>query len=194
MSTMDEPILRDVPEQIDTERLLIRPPRLGDGAAVNVAVRESFNELKSWMPWAQKIPSVEQSEIFARESAARFARREDLPMLLFERSSGELLGASGLHRIDWSVPAFEVGYWCRTSRTGRGYISEAVRGICKMAFTSLSARRFEARMDDTNERSWRIAERLGFTLEGMLRQDTRAPSGELRDTRVYSIIALDELR
>lgn len=194
MSTMDEPILLDVPEQIDTERLLIRPPRLGDGAAVNVAVRESFNELQPWMPWAQEIPSVEQSEIFARESAARFARREDLPMLLFERSSGELLGASGLHRIDWSVPAFEVGYWCRTSRTGRGYISEAVRGICKMAFTSLSARRFEARMDDTNERSWRIAERLGFTLEGILRQDTRAPSGGLRDTRVYSIVALDELR
>jgi RimJ/RimL family protein N-acetyltransferase len=194
VSTMDEPILLDVPEQIDTERLLIRPPRLGDGAAVNVAVRESFNELQPWMPWAEEIPSVEQSEIFARESAARYARREDLPMLLFERSSGELLGASGLHRIDWSVPAFEVGYWCRTSRTGRGYISEAVRGICKMAFTSLSARRFEARMDDTNERSWRIAERLGFTLEGILRQDTRAPSGELRDTRVYSIIALDELR
>ena len=194
MSTMDEPILLDVPEQIDTERLLIRPPRLGDGAAVNVAVRESFNELKPWMPWAQEIPSVEQSEIFARESAARFARREDLPLLLFERSSGELLGASGLHRIDWSVPAFEVGYWCRTSCTGRGYISEAVRGICEMAFTSLSARRFEVRMDDTNERSWRIAERLGFTLEGILRQDTRAPSGELRDTRVYSIVALDELR
>ena len=194
MSTLDEPILLDVPEQIDTERLLIRPPRLGDGAAVNVAVRESFNELKPWMPWAQEIPSVEQSEIFARESAARFARREDLALLLFERSSGELLGASGLHRIDWSVPAFEVGYWCRTSRTGRGYISEAVRGICKMAFTSLSARRFEARMDDTNERSWRIAERLGFTLEGILRQDTRAPSGELRDTRVYSIVALDEPR
>jgi RimJ/RimL family protein N-acetyltransferase len=194
VSTMDEPILLDVPEQIDTERLLIRPPRLGDGAAVNVAVRESFNELQPWMPWAEEIPSVEQSEIFARESAARFARREELPLLLFERSSGELVGASGLHRIDWSVPAFEVGYWCRTSRTGRGYISEAVRGICKMAFTSLSARRFEARMDDTNERSWRIAERLGFTLEGILRQDTRAPSGELRDTRVYSIIALDELR
>ena len=194
MSTLDEPILLDVPEQIDTERLLIRPPRPGDGAAVNVAVRESFNELKPWMPWAQEIPSVEQSEIFARESAARFARREDLALLLFERSSGELLGASGLHRIDWSVPAFEVGYWCRTSRTGRGYISEAVRGICKMAFTSLSARRFEARMDDTNERSWRIAERLGFTLEGILRQDTRAPSGELRDTRVYSIVALDEPR
>ena len=194
MSAAEEPILRDVPEQIDTDRLLIRPPRLGDGAGINVAIRESFDELKPWMPWAQEIPSVEQSEIFARESAARFARREDLPLLLFERGSGELVGASGLHRIDWSVPSFEVGYWCRTSCTGRGYISEAVRGICRMAFTSLSATRFEARMDDGNERSWRIAERLGFTLEGILRRDTRAPSGEVRDTRVYSIVALDELR
>lgn len=194
MSAIDEPILVDVPEQIDTDRLLIRPPRPGDGAAINVAIRESFDQLKPWMAWAQEIPSVAQSEIFARESAARFARREDLPLLLFERDTDLLVGASGLHRIDWSVPSFEVGYWCRTTATGRGYVSEAVRGICTMTFTSLSARRFEVRMDDTNERSWRIAERLGFTLEGILRQDTRAPSGELRDTRVYSIVALDELR
>ena len=194
MSAIDEPILLDVPEQIDTDRLLIRPPRLGDGAAINAAVQESFAELKRWMPWAQEIPSIEQSEIFARESAARFARREDLPLLLFERDTDRLIGASGLHRIDWSVPSFEVGYWCRTSCVGRGYISEAVRGICRTAFTLLSARRFEARMDDTNERSWRVAERLGFKLEGILRGESRAPSGEVRDTRVYSIVALDELR
>ncbi len=194
MSAIDEPILVDVPEQIDTDRLFIRPPRAGDGAAINVAIRESFDELKPWMPWAQEIPSIEQSEVFARESAARFARRVDLPLLLFDRSNDQLIGASGLHRIDWSVPSFEVGYWCRTSRAGRGYIGEAVRGICRMAFTLLSARRFEARMDDTNERSWRIVERLGFTLEGILRRDSCAPSGELRDTRVYSIVTLDELR
>lgn len=194
MSGIDEPILLDLPEQIDTDRLLIRPPRLGDGAAINAAVRESFTELKRWMPWAQEIPSIEQSEIFARESAARFARREDLPLLLFERDTDRLIGASGLHRIDWSVPSFEVGYWCRTSCVGRGYISEAVRGICGTAFTLLSAARFEARMDDTNERSWRVVERLGFKLEGILRRESRASSGEIRDTRVYSIVALDELR
>lgn len=194
MSGIDEPILVDVPEQIDTDRLLIRPPRPGDGASINVAVRESFDELKPWMPWAQEIPSAAQSEIFARESAARFARREDLPLLLFERGTDQLIGASGLHRIDWSVPSFEVGYWCRSSCVGRGYIGEAVRAICRMAFTSLSARRFEARMDNANERSWRVVERLGFTLEGILRRDTRGPSGEIRDTRVYSIVALDELR
>ena len=42
---------------------------------------------------------------------------------------GRFLGSSGLHRIDWDVPKFEIGYWCRTSLARRGYITEAVAKI-----------------------------------------------------------------
>ncbi len=189
-----DPVLIDVPEVLQTERLVIRAPRPGDGPMVNAAIRESHAELKPWMPWAQELPTFEQSEAFVRGAAARFASREDLTLLLLERDSLELIGASGLHRMDWAVRTFEVGYWCRTSRVGRGYIGEAVRGIARMAFSDLEARRLEARMDTLNERSWRVVERLGFLLEGTLRCDSMAPSGEVRDTRVYSITSLDELR
>lgn len=194
MSMTGDPMLVDVPERIDTERLTLRRLCPGDGAELNAAIRESIEELGPWMPWARELPTVEQSELFARSAAARFASREDLTWLLIERTSERVIGASGLHRIDWDVRSFEVGYWCRTRCTGRGLVSEAVRGICTMAFTCLDARRFEARMDTLNERSWRVAERLGFTLEGTLRHDSLGPAGEIRDTRVYSIVSLDELR
>ena len=46
-------------------------------------------------------------------------------------------------------------------------------------------------MDDRNERSRRIAERLGYVLEGTLKNDARDVQGNLRDTRVYAKIRMD---
>jgi RimJ/RimL family protein N-acetyltransferase len=91
-----------------------------------------------------------------------------------------------LHRIDWAVPKFEIGYWVRTPLAGQGYVSEMVHALRAMAFETLNAERVEIRCDNANERSWRVAERCGFTLEGVLRRDSRAPDGSVRDTRVYA--------
>ena len=64
------PILRDIPEQIESERLILRPPRPGDGAIVNAAIHESLAELRPWMPWAMAENRVDDSEVFARRAAA----------------------------------------------------------------------------------------------------------------------------
>ena len=71
---------------------------------------------------------------------------------------------------------------------GRGYVSEATQALAKLAFDELGAARVELRMDDDNERSWRVAERLGFELEGVLRAESRDNGGNLRDTRVYAMV------
>jgi RimJ/RimL family protein N-acetyltransferase len=55
-----------------------------------------------------------------------------------------------------------------------------------MAFDGLQAQRVELRIDNVNERSWRVAERAGFTLEGVLRHESLTADGALRDMRVYS--------
>ena len=60
-----------------------------------------------------------------------------------------------------------------------------------MAFDNLGAIRIEIRCDNGNERSARVAERLGFKLDGVLRCDSRGVEKELRDTRVYSFIVAD---
>ena len=65
-------------------------------------------------------------------------------------------------------------------------MAEAVQALTRFAFDRLEARRVEIRMDAGNERSWRVAERAGFRLEGVLRGDSLTPAGELRDTRVYA--------
>jgi RimJ/RimL family protein N-acetyltransferase len=179
------PLLLDVPESITSERLIIRAPQPGDGAAMNAAIHESLAELRPWMPWANQAPSLDESEAHVRRGRARWQLREDLPLLLFLKD-GTYVGGSGLHRINWDVPKFEIGYWLRTSMHGNGYMTEAVNAIAAFAFDVLKARRVEIRMDDRNTASWRVAERCGFTQEALLRNDTLATDGTLRDTRIYA--------
>jgi len=185
-----EPILIDVPERIATERLVLRSPRAGDGPLVNDAIAVSHAELAPWMPWAGTMPSVDESEAHCRRQQARFLLREDFVFFMFARDAaggeGELVGGTGLHRIDWTVRKFEIGYWRKTGCEGRGFVTEAVRALARLAFDALDARRVEIRMDDNNASSWRVAERAGFTLEALLRFDSATPTGEPRSTRIYA--------
>ena len=117
--------------------------------------------------------------------AARGSRDADLRARCVG-GEGELLGGTGLHRIDWALRRFEIGYWRRSGLRGRGIVTEAVVAISRMAFDALDARRVEIRMDDDNGASWKVAERAGFTLEALLRFDAATPAGEPRSTCVYA--------
>ncbi len=185
---MKSSILKDFPDRFETERLRIRCPLTGDGPELFAAIRESHDELKPWMPWVESHKTTDNSEESARRGWVEFLERSDLRMHLFLKDSGTLVGSSGLHRIDWSVPKFEIGYWCRTRFAGQGYITEAVRGISDFAFDVLDANRLEIRCDSLNHRSVKVAKRAGFHLEGELRNAEVGPDGSLRNILVFSMI------
>lgn len=184
MPTID-PLQLDVPEALATSRLRLRMPRAEEAPLVNAAVIESIQQIAAWMPWANPTPTPQQTLAWVRQAQAKFITREELHFLIFDLE-GNFAGACGFHDIKWTVPKFEIGYWLRSNLSGRGYMTEAVRALTDLAFDHLDAARVEVRMDDRNERSWRVAERAGFTLEGILRRDARDVEGRLRDTRVYA--------
>ncbi len=184
-----EPILIDLPSEITTERLLLRVPRAGDGPRVNAAVVESAAELAPWMPWANPTPKVDDSEVWCRDASARFLRREQVHFSIYLKDDPNYcLGNSGLHHVDWKIPMAEVGYWLRTSQTGKGYASEAVGALVKFAFDAMNVNRLQLRCDVKNRRSAAVAERTGFQLEGVMRSDSLDHDGKLRDTCLYSRI------
>jgi RimJ/RimL family protein N-acetyltransferase len=184
-----KPILIDFPEEFYTERLSIRKPMPGDGKAVYEAMQASLNELKLWMPWANKNQTEEDVEGSIRDAHAKFLTRVDLRLHIFHKETGEFIGSSGLHRINWDVPKFEIGYWIDTRSCGKGYMTEAAKGITDFAFNELNAKRVEIRCDSENVRSRAIPEKLKYTLEGILKNDDISVDGtELRDTCVYAKI------
>lgn len=174
-------------ERLYTERLLLRPPLPGDGQAVFEAVQESLPELRPWMPWANRYQSPEETERLVVDSHAAFRERTDLRFHAFLRSTGKLVLCGGLHRIDWDARKFEIGYWLRSPYGGCGYATEAARALEGLAIRQLQANRIEIRVDAGNIRSLKVAERLGFTLEGVLRRDAwNAERTALRDTVLFA--------
>ena len=188
-----DPLLLDIPERLDGERTVLLAPRAGLGAEMAVVITQSLAHLRPWMPWAQDAPSAESAELVVRRMQADFIARRDLCFQIYARrpdgSAGRLLGGTGLHRIDWAVRKFEVGYWIRPEAAGQGHVSEAVRLLTVLAFGPLDARRVEIRCDTRNTRSRAVAERCGFALEGVLRCDSLGVDGRPRDTCVYAQVA-----
>lgn len=177
-----------LPEQLETERLLIRVPRPGDGRVFHEAIHGSLPQLVPWLAWVTPAPSVEESEETCRRAFGRFHLNEDLMVFFFLKECGSLVGGSGLHGIDWDLGHFEVGYWGRSGHGGKGLMTEGVRALSNHALDHLGASRVFLTTDERNTASWRLAERAGFDYEGTIRNDRRDLQGALRNTRVYSRI------
>jgi len=177
----------EIPEAIETARLQLRATRIGHEQAVHAAVVESLAQLRVWMPWARPVPSEEDTAAHCRDAQLKWHSREILDFCFFDRDAGELVGKGGLHTIDWDVPKFEIGYWTRTTRAGRGYATEASVGLAAFARETLGACRIEITSDARNAASRRVAEKSGFTLEGVMRCRRRDNEGRLADACMYAL-------
>ncbi len=185
-SRMD-PILIDLPDELVGERTVVRPYRAGDGAALFEAIDESREHILPWMPWGPQHAKPSDTEAFVRQARARYDRREDLPLAFFDRHTRRILGGTGLHRIDWAVRSFEIGYWVRVSAQGKGYVTETALLLTKLCFEVLEANRVTITVAVENERSAAIPPRLGFKLEGTLRNSIRDAHGVLHDRLVFGM-------
>ncbi len=173
------------------ERVTIRPYREEDAQALFEAVAESRDHIRPWLPFADAHQSVEESRDWIIHQQAKILLREDMNFALWDTTSGRFVGGSGLHPHNWKIGYFEIGYWLRVSATRHGYITETVEMLTDYLFTHLHANRVEIRCDAKNERSAAVPRRLGFVQEGLKRNDTQNPAGELRSTLIFAMTLED---
>ena len=191
---MDKPrfcILTPLFDELRGERVIVRPYRLEDAAALQEAVTESREHIRPWLPFADHHQTIEETQDWITRQTAKWLLREDLGVGIWEIESGRYLGGSGLHVRSWDEGYFEIGYWLRKSAEGHGYVLEAVRLLVDFAFGPFGANRLEILCDERNERSAAVARRLGFRQEGLLRNDSRSTDGSLRNTLVFGLIPSD---
>ncbi len=184
--TKQNPVLIDIPMPIVTPRLTIRPPRAGDGAAMFKNKLDSFKELNKWMPWAKELGTVEQSETTAREAQANFLNRTDIMLLGFLNDGGDLAVSTGLHRMDWDLRIFEIGYYVTTPHAGKGLATESTNALIRYAFNALAATKVKICHSTGNDASRRVIEKLGFEKEGVFKRDARLNDGTLTDHHWYA--------
>jgi RimJ/RimL family protein N-acetyltransferase len=171
------------PELID-EVVRLRPWRETD---VNPAHRATQDPL---IPRFTSVPE-RQSEADVRRffDGLEPARKEGerLTLAIADARTDEFLGAISLLRFDWSARRGEIGYWLAPWARGRGATTRAVRLLSRWALTELGLGRLALHTDTGNVASQRVAERSGFTREGVLR------SFEMREGRRYDLVVFSLL-
>lgn len=142
--------------------------------------------LREWLPWVDDETSVEDSKAFIKSALQQFANNEGFQMGIWYK--GRLAGVIGYHSIDWSDRKVEIGYWLAESLQGKGLMTKACKTLVAYAFDELKLHRVEIHCATNNKRSCAIPERLGFKLEGIMR-DAEWLYDHFVDLVVYSMLA-----
>lgn len=182
--SIKNPILIDFPMPLTTKRLTIRPLMPGDGPNLFEAIDESRASLRPWLGWVDSVRTWEDSETDAREFYVRFILRTESTFLIL--AADRLIGVCSYHDFNWRIPSTSIGYWCRLSERGQGYVREAVRALTIYAFQCIGLKRVTISCDDENIKSIAISEALGFHLETKAKGLLTNPLGDdLRMGRRY---------
>jgi ribosomal-protein-serine acetyltransferase len=124
--------------------------------------------LQVWLPWLDTNSSVADSGNFITRALEQFAGNNGFQGGIYFQ--GQLVGVIGYHQIDWTHRSVGVGYWLAETVQGQGIMTRACRYLVGYTFNELKLNRVEIRCATGNHKSRAIPERLGFKLEGTVRQ------------------------
>ena len=173
-------ILIDLPEVIETPRLILQMPKAGFGEKLHQAILDGYDDYVQWLNWPKTIPTPQSVEEECRRHHAEFILRDFIRYIIIEKSSGEVIGRCALpsFQANWLIPQFGISYFIRQSKRKNGYATEAAHAMALLAFQVLKARKVEIYCDADNLFSSRVPEKLNFELEytqkgGWPRQDMK---------------------
>ncbi|MBI1813969.1 MAG: GNAT family N-acetyltransferase [Deltaproteobacteria bacterium] len=172
------------PEIIRTARLLLRPPRLDDAAAIFHAYTRD-PDVTRYLVWTPK-QSVSEVGDFIRRSMAAWSAGSQFPWVITLHGSS---GPIGMIDLRMAEHAAEIGYVLARAEWNKGYMTEALRAVIDAAIALPGIYRVWATCDIDNVASARVLEKAGMLREGTLRRAVVHPnlSPEPRDALCYAI-------
>jgi len=182
-------LLLDIPKRLDTERLTIRKYAEGDGRELYLLLERSNNRkfLRENVEEVSSIKTEREAEIKVRKHSAEWFARDRFVMGIWLKSENIYVGEIWIEPKKWEVPSFEIGWFLDQGYQKRGIATEAARRSLEFLFNDLSAHKVIVITRDTNPRSWKLAERLGFRREGHLRE-SRIENGKRYGLLYYGML------
>lgn len=157
---------------------MLRSWRAEDAPAVYAACQDS--EIQHWIPAIPRPYTHDDARAFvtatSRSGSHSFAIVE----------GGRVVGAIAA-RVNENKTG-QIGYWCVCDARGRGIATRALRRLCRYALDELELQRLELLTDPENVASQRVAEKVGFRREGLLRSHLAHPDGRRRDSLIFSLL------
>jgi ribosomal-protein-serine acetyltransferase len=166
--------------------LTLDPRHPSDANEMFAVVERHRASLREWLTWIDATRSLTDARRYAQFAQAQFESRVAFDYVV--RSGGALVGAIGLHAVDWTSRSAQIGYWLAPDAVGRGICTRATAALASHAFGYLELNRLEIHCVVENQRSRAVAERLGFAFEGTL-AEAYLLHGAFRDIALYATTA-----
>jgi ribosomal-protein-serine acetyltransferase len=123
--------------------------------------------LARFEPWAEHPATLEGTRAYIRAALDDFARGRQISTIIAVDGGQRFVGRCGM-RINPQVGSGDIGYWIDGEYEGRGITSRSAQALISSVFDELGLSRVDLRTSIGNTRSRAVAERLGFTFEGVL--------------------------
>ncbi|WP_433750959.1 GNAT family N-acetyltransferase [Falsibacillus pallidus] len=146
--------------------LKVAEPQYAEQMAALIDTNREY--LKEWLGWLDYSKTTEDSRAFLQNSLENFNEKRSFNTIIFFK--GEPVGTAGFNTFDWNNKIGTIGYWLAQGYQGHGIMTETVHFLTHLAFNEFNLNKVEIRAADKNTKSRSIPERLGFQLEGTLRQ------------------------
>lgn len=176
------------PVEIPAGRLHLRPWTTYDESAVLDACSDP--EVQRWTTVPSPYTQQDAHRWVTEISPAGWEAGTAAAFAVLDSTTGALVASVGLHAIHDGEA--EVGYWCACEARGQGVVSQAVGAVCRWGFAALGLERIQWVAGVGNWESRAVAEKCGFTVEGLLRKGM-AQRGVRVDAWVGSLLATDDV-
>jgi RimJ/RimL family protein N-acetyltransferase len=172
-------------ETLETKRLLLRKPKLGDVQAVFDGYAQDA-EVARYMTWRPNT-SISQTEIFVAGCVNAWNEDIRFPYFVELKDEHTVVGVVEARISGWKM---EIGYVLSRRYWGQGLMPEAARTVVEWGLSQSQIYRVWAVCDVENAASARVLEKIGMQREGILRRYTMHPnmSDEPRDCYCYAIV------
>ena len=171
--------------RIDGE-IELKAPEPSDAEAFFRLLDGSREFVAKWMDWVDDIKSMDDMSRSIGEALERFTTRNGLTVGIWFK--GEPTGVINLWGADSDARYAEISYWIGRQFQGLGLVTRSCPALLDYAFRELGLNRVEIRCADENLKSRAIPERLGFKLEGQIR-DCIKHADRYYDELVFGMLA-----
>jgi len=164
-------------ERYAADHVIVRSFRPADAEHLHAAVRESIDEVAPYETWCHAGYTLDEASEYVDWWIEARERRMAYYYVVEDKKSEHFLGVCGLSDYSTEHRHAMLGYWIRTSWTGRGVATQAARRVCEAGFSDLDLIRISIMVPIGNPASGRVARKLGATQEGLLRSELILPAG-----------------
>lgn len=173
---------------IATPRVLVRPLTAADSEPVDAIFGD--RQTRRWLPVPAESGPIDGRAWCTGMAAERRAMGFGDHYGIVRRDDDQLVGCLWTKRTDWVARSTEVSFALAPEARGFGFAAEAVDGLAVELFMRHDFQRIELRVAAGNTASRRVAEKAGFSYEGLLRNAGHVQHGRV-DQQMWSLVAAD---